>query len=104
MPQTPLAPYAPADRVAHQGLVGRRLPGIAEGERRLTLRIDATVDGGLNVVRRVMAVAEGDVGHTAPPQLACVAQHAGLAVRLQRGIRLVDRADGRRDGIRAVLR
>ena len=51
-----------------------------------------------------MAMAEREIRDAALPDIAGVADHAGLAVGQQRGVGRVESADVRRYGGRAIIR
>src|SRR6202030_2201970 len=91
---------APGDGVAQQRRERVGFPYAAEGGRRLVRRVGGPggADGG------VVAMAERKVGDAATADRTGIAEHAGPAVRLQGGVRRVERADGGRGGARAVIR
>ena len=96
----PLRPRPPRDRVAQQGEECVAFPRPAKRQRRGIRRID----DARRPDRGVVTVAQRKVRDTPLAHRARVAEHARLAVRLQRRVRWIERADRGRRGGGAVVR
>src|SRR5262249_13871757 len=90
---------APGDRVAQERQERVALPRASERERRRVGRVRRAGRAD----RRIVAVAQREVGDRALAYLTRVADDARLAVGLQRGVGRVERADRRRRGAGAVV-
>src|SRR4029077_15291877 len=61
------------------------------------------IDGRGGADRWIVAMAEGEIGDTAPAGRTGIADYAGLAVGLQGGVRAVEGTNGGRYGARAAI-
>src|SRR5207245_2951019 len=98
--QRALRPHTPRDRVAQQHRERVALPGAPERERCRVRRIGRA----RRPDRRVVAVAESEVGDAALADRARVAEHTRLSVLLQRRVRRIQGADRGRSRGRTVVR
>src|SRR5437667_1988538 len=93
------ARHAPGDGVTQERGERVGLPRAEKRQRGGVGRVGGAgrADGG------IVAVTEGDVGDTAPADVARVTEHASFAVGLERRVFRVDRADRRRGRARTVI-
>ena len=82
--------HTPGNGVAQQRNKRVAFPRAAKGERRRVRGVGGPghANGG------VVAMAESKIGHAAFADRTGIAEHAGPAVGLQRGVRGVEGADG----------